>query len=139
MLKIADLRHTVHLCTQRDLVEDGTLCLERHDVKKVRAAIREKQKYDKTAGGFINDGEVQTHEIVFRYDPDLVLTNYVWVYEGRRKSQPRWFKVIRQGMTEGAGARYRCLYCKLYEEADDAEPPSSLQVVRELPEGVRLD
>ena len=112
--------------------------VERHGVLTVRAKIVEKQKYNKTSGGFVDDSVKQTHEITIRYDPNVVLTNYSWIYEERRKSQPRWFKVLEQGITEGGGSKYRCLKCQLYEEADEAERPTSLDLAEPMPEGAFL-
>ena len=137
-MKIADLRHRVHLCTQRDVVEDGCISIERHDALCVRAKIIEKQKYSKTNGGFVEDSARQTHEITIRYDPNVVLSHYSWIYEQRTISQPRWFKVLEQGMTEGGGSKYRCLKCQLYEESDDAPAPKSLQLAQPLPDGAFL-
>lgn len=138
MLKISDLRHRVYLCTQRDVVKDGCISVDRHSVMCVRAKVVEKQKYSKTSQGFVDDGAKQTHEIMFRYDPNVVLTNYSWIYEERRKSQPRWFKVLEQGMTEGSGSRYRCLKCQLYEENDETPAPKGLDLAEPMPEGFSL-
>jgi head-tail adaptor len=139
---VADLKHRITLCSQRDVVSGGTLELNRVKVFDTWAMIR-----PVTSSAFSRDGftvkdaqDQQTHEIVMRYRVNYDITVAAWVYEERRKSPPRWFRVIRVVNMDEA-SQFISLKCKLYESNDDAPTPetpatdSGIKVETALPRG----
>lgn len=145
MPSIAQLRHRVHLCSQKDVVVDNTLKLNREGVLSMWAMIEAK-----AASAFAPTGAVvneernkRTHIIWTRYHRDIDVSIMAWIYEARLKSAPRWFKVLKVTSTEEGGSEYFKFECRLVEStADIVEPvPEKANTnapVLGLPPGVKL-
>lgn len=121
-------RHRVYLCTQNDVVVDnGTLVLIREKVKPMWAEIFNKPEKGTlfTPDGFAykDTKETHSHRIRVLYDWRYNISNLAWIYEERRKSPPRWFKIIGLDQTEGQGTQYFMFYVRLTERSDEAVKP----------------
>lgn len=141
MIQISDLRHRVSLCSQRDEVNGGEYYLARGVVAKVWAKIEAKAASAFSPHGMaMNTSRGQrTHIIWMRYRYDLEITAMAWVHEERRRSPPRWFKVLKVGQTEKAGNQFYKLECRLVERSDDAADPEDFSgPAQALPPGVQL-
>lgn len=143
---IAKLRHRVHLCSQKDVILEGTMRLRREGVMSMWAAIEEKQ-----ASAFSPHGAAmneprnrRTHIIKTRYHRDIDVTVMAWLYEARLKSAPRWFKILKVSVTEDKGTQYFKFDCRLVESTAEAVEPVAPApggqpgVIWGLPEGVKL-
>src|SRR5262245_15938002 len=125
--KAADLEHRIALCKQADVVVDSrTMELRRSDVVWTWARI--KSFYGLAAfinsqhGYAIIDGMTRaTHSITFRYGMYLSIGSTAWVYERRRKTEPRWYKVL--GFAESS--QWVTLNVRLVEKSDMVLPPNS--------------
>lgn len=143
---IAKLRHRVLLCSQRDVIVDGTeMRLNREGVAKFWAAIEAKKASTFTPhGAAAKDSRAQrTHVITTRYRPDLNISMMAWLYEERCQSSPRWFKILAVNQTEMKGTEYFMFNCRLVERSDELTPPTDGGEGRKgpvagLPPGVRL-
>lgn len=124
-MRIADLQHRVALCSQRDRIEDGSFEYGRHLVAESWAHIDQRSSSSWSAqGANISGGRSsRTHIITMRYRWDLSVSAMAWIYEKPRRSEPRWFKVLRVGKTEKAGNAYFQFDCKLVERSDDSVEP----------------
>ena len=96
---VASLRHRVALCSMRDVVaKDGSIELTRKEITKTWAAIdvyRHHGSFMSQAGIVILEAaHRQTHVVMVRAQLGLDFTSAAWVYEERRKSPPRWYKVL---------------------------------------------
>lgn len=140
MRKIADRRHRVTICSAQDVVtEAGELRLTRVGAWDCWAAIKATRPSTFGRDGYVvkDPREGASHEIAIRYRTDKLISAAAWVYEARRKSAPRWFKVlsIRQEGEE------LILSCRLIERSDDVlapvEPGEALRPAA-LPQGVAL-
>lgn len=139
-MRIADLRHRLHLCRQEDVVlTGGTLQLNREVVLTVAAAVKEKaaSTFSPTGAAMMDNRSARTHQVEFRYRPDINLSAMAWLYELRLKSPPRWFKILRVGHTENNAVPMYCVDCRLVERGDDLYVPATGPAVG-LPAGVRL-
>lgn len=139
---IGKFRHTVALCSQRDVVEDAqTLRLNRTEIRTFRAMIEPKAASAFSGpGASIEPQKMRTHKIAVRADPRLLVSTYAWLYERRRISAPRWFKILRVVETEDSGRRYFVFDCRLHEVGDTVptpEPDTASPVVGK-PDGVKL-
>ena len=142
MSNIAKMRHRVHLCSQKDVVEDGTLKLNRKGVLSMWAAIEAKSgsTFSTTGAAFGDSQNRRTHVIMTRYHRDLDITVMAWVYEERRKSAARWFKIIRWYEKD----EYFVFDCRLVEQGGSAivEPTHTDEQrtgpAKGLPEGVKF-
>ena len=139
---INDLRHKVKLCSAKDVVSDGELRLRREGVAAVWASIRTvRPSYSAPSGMALSPSrDVPTHRIVMRARHDLIISSTAWVYEARRLSPPRWFKVlaIRE---DGRSDRMWEMDVRLVEAADDLVTPTpapGAATATPLPEGVKL-
>lgn len=143
---LANLRHRVHLCSQKDVVIDGDMRLNREGVLTMWAEIVAKSASAFTANGASvgDEKKLRTHVITTRYHRDFDVSNMAWIYEERRKSAPRWFKVIRVNQTEKSGSEFFMFDCRLIERAADLVEPASPAPNRpagpamSLPDGVKL-
>lgn len=144
MAGIAALRHRVHLCSQKDVVEDGTLRLNREGVISMWASIEEKsaQTFSVRGAAMSEPPDKRTHVVKTRYHRDIDVSALAWLYEARLKSAPRWFKIIKVSVTEGKGSQYFKFDCRLTDNvatvAPVAEKSAASAVVWGLPEGVKL-
>lgn len=138
----ADLKHRVSLCSQRDEVRgNAALVLNRVKIFDTWAAINPKSPSAFSRDGFVvkDAQDQQTHEIYIRYRANFDISVAAWVYEERRKSAPRWFRVIRVINVNEAG-EWLCLKAKIYESSDAApepekEKPAIIDVATQLPRG----
>lgn len=143
-MNIAQLRHRVHLCSQHDVVIDGTLKLNREGVLSMWASIEAKASnaFSPNGAAFREKKDQRTHVIVTRYHRDLDISIMAWIYEARLKSAPRWFRVIRSDVTEGKGSQFFKFDCVLIESKADIPEPSAERPVDKiampLPEGIKL-
>lgn len=138
---ISDLRHRVSLCSQKDVVVAGAeLRLVREDVFTTWAAIKPKKGSTFSAQGaaMLDNRNVRTHRICIRYRPDIMVSAYAWIYEARRLSPPRWFKVLMVDQTEGPGSPLYEFDCRLVERGDELAVPGEGTIVSSLPLGVKL-
>lgn len=124
---IAKLRHRLVLCSQKDVVDDGTLHLKRAGVMSMWAAIEPKKASTFTPQGAASqeNRSTRTHCITTRYHRDIDISNLAWLYEERRKSAPRWFKILSVVQTEKAGSEYFMFDCRLVERSDNAPAPAA--------------
>ena len=123
-IKIADLAHRVALCTMHDVVEkNGTMALSRETVTWLWAAIDTALNLSSfiapTGYAITNPITQATHRIMIRAQSGLEITTAAWVYETRRKSSPRWYKIL--GFTESES--WILLPTHLVERSDQALPP----------------
>lgn len=142
---IANLRHRVHLCSQKDVVIDGTLKLAREGVLSMWASIEAKaaQMFSPRGAAMLESRNKRTHIIMTRYHRDLDISALAWLYEARLKSAPRWFKILNVSVTEGKGNQYFKFECRLVESAADiaepvAEGSTATGAAWGLPDGVKL-
>lgn len=140
MRAIADRSHRVTICSGQDVVnEAGELRLTRVGAWDCWASIVARRPSAFSAAGYAikEPRESASHEIAIRYRTDKLISAGAWVYEARRKSAPRWFKVlsIRQEGEE------LILSCRLIERSDEALAPVESAAAlgpAALPPGVRL-
>lgn len=128
MMRIAGLDHRISLCTMHDVVEEvagsGVMSLRREAIAEQWAQIVAKAgSFFTREGQAIEPGretrQVRTHQIVMRYRADLNVSGSAWVYERRRKSSPRWYKVL--GVSDNG--LYFTLDVRLVERSDLAPTP----------------
>ncbi|MGY3615669.1 phage head completion protein [Bradyrhizobium sp. USDA 10063] len=124
--KISDLRNRVSLCTMHDVVEQGgVMTLSRTSIASVWAAIYAQphlQSFISPYGYAIQEkAERPTHLITVRYKVDLDFTSAAWVYEERRKSPPRWYKVL--GFYDNEN--WIVIHAHLVQRSEQASPPQS--------------
>lgn len=123
--KISDLRHRIAICTMKDVVEkDGTMSLLRNPVALTWGWIMGQQTVPSflTQGGYayLEKFDRITHRIMVRIQLDIDYTAAAWVYEERRVSPPRWYKVVGTFEFE----RWIFLNCHLQESSDKVQPPT---------------
>lgn len=145
MTGIADLRHRVHLCSQKDVVVGTDLKLAREGVLSMWAAIeaRAASTFSPTGASMGEPRNKRSHVITTRYHRDLDISVLAWLYEERLKSAPRWFKIIKVAVTEGKGSQFFKFDCRLVESTADIVEPvhesaAATGPVWGLPEGVKL-
>lgn len=145
MASIAQLRHRVHLCSQKDVVVEGTLRLNREGVLSMWAMIEAKASSAfAPTGAVVNDQRnKRTHIITTRYHRDLDISVMAWIYEARLKSAPRWFKVLKVTQSEQGGSEFFKFDCRIVESAADIVEPAPEKdhhnsPVLGLPPGVKL-
>ncbi|KRR21355.1 hypothetical protein CQ14_06815 [Bradyrhizobium lablabi] len=124
--KISDLRNRISLCTMQDVVEEGgVMTLARIEIATVWAAIYAQPhlpSFISPYGYAIKENaDRRTHLITVRYKVDLDLTSAAWVYEVRRKSPPRWYKVL--GFYDNEN--WIVMHCHLVQRSERATPPQS--------------
>lgn len=122
IMKIALLKTRILLCSQDDVVvEGGQLKLIRKGIRECWARVDERRGSLTGVDGLtIKDLEdQQSHIIMTRYMWDIDMRNTAWIYEARRKSPPRWFKVL--GVADSRLAYI--LSCRQVERSDEAIVP----------------
>ena len=142
---IADIRHQMTLCSQRDVVQDGgELHIRRAGMLKAWAAIEAKKAstFSLNGAAMKDSRDQRTHIVTMRYRPDINVSAMAWLYEARLQSSPRWFKVLSVSQSEGKGAPWLILDCRIFERGDDIAAPVADDArkgpVTGLPDGVRL-
>ena len=136
-IKIADLAHRVALCTMHDVVDsNGTMTLARKDMAQLWAAIDPALNLSSfiapSGYAIVNPVTQATHRVMIRAQSGLEITTAAWVYEYRRKSSPRWYKIL--GFTESDS--WILLPTHLVERSMQASPP--LGDLQPLPSRVSL-
>lgn len=145
----ADLKHRVTVCSSADVVtRDGTLILTRTKAWDTWAKIEPHRGSMFSRDGYaIRESRDQpSHRITIRLRPSILISSAAWLYEARRVSAPRWFKIL--DVTEiGEAARFWEFAARLTERSDEitapAEPgepcPASQSgLTVPLPSGVKL-
>lgn len=133
ILSIAELRHHVQLCSQKDVVtRDGNLFLARADVLTCWAKIEDKKGSLHGPTGLVTreSHDVRSHRITIRYRTDVDIKSTAWVYEARIKSPPRWFKVL--AVTDRDSAFI--LDVRLVERSEVAMAPVAPESVAQAPD-----
>lgn len=123
---IADLCWRVALCSAKDVVVNGsTMEIRRDTVIWSWAQIKGYYGFPVThglAGYTILDPRTKlTHSITIPNRFDMLITSAAWVYEERRISPSRWYKVL--GYSEPG--RFVVLMVRLEEQSDAALPPTN--------------
>jgi hypothetical protein len=131
-LKIHEFRYRVQICSQLDVVEDGsTISLSRVPAAKLWAkvyALPHLPSNLSPAGFYVKeDANRVTHWITVRYKVDIDFTSAAWIYEERLKSPPRWYKVL--GFYDNLP--WVVLHCHLVEKSVKASQPRSILAPRE--------
>jgi head-tail adaptor len=122
-ISVAALRHRISLCTMQDVVVDGDeMRLTRKEVFGAWAAIEAKRGSMFAQGGVViqESLDVQSHLITIRYRYDYAISSAAWVYEERRKSEPRWYKVLS---VKDTTSEWWVLSCRLVEKSDFVSQP----------------
>jgi head-tail adaptor len=138
---ISALRHRVVLCSQKDVITShGSLTLIRKEVMATWASIEAKRgsMFSPNGQAMMDNRNERTHIIKIRYRPDLEVSSYAWIYEERRISPPRWFKILTVDQTEDGCSPCYEFGCRLVERSDEAQRPDTPTVVASLPKGVHL-
>jgi hypothetical protein len=122
--RISDFNHRVSLCTMYDVIEDGsTVSLSRAPVAQIWAkiyAVPHLPSFISPYGFAIKEpAERVTHHVTLRYKVDLDFSSAAWIYEQRRKSPARWYKVL--GFYDNAP--WVVLHVHLVERSINATPP----------------
>lgn len=138
---ISTLRDRIKICTMQDVVIDNDrMELSRVSAIESWAGIEQKSGSNFTTEGYAvkPDVEKQTHIITIRTRYDVDYTTAAWIYDQRRLSAPRWFKVLKY--TEKM--QFTIFSCRIFERSSNAIKPVEQQsqspMVRSLPDGVRL-
>lgn len=127
-MKIADLTHYVVLCSMHDVVtSDGEMRLAREGIAGMWASIEQSRgsTFSKEGYAVMEPGgkrEVRSHRIVVRQRVDLDISAMAWVYERKRKSPSRWFKVLG-GADKYEDGQFFTMDCMLVERSDTTTPP----------------
>src|SRR5262245_59721101 len=130
-VKISDLNCRVVLCTMQDIVEqDGQMALRRQEVARIWASIKVSSISFASAMSFmsaqgyasVDNPDRVTHKIVIRRQSYLDVTSAAWIYEERRITAPRWYKVLGFYYWEG---NWIVIPVHLQERSDQAQPPQS--------------
>jgi hypothetical protein len=145
---ISKLRHRIEVCSAMDDIQNGQILLERKSIFTAWAAINAAKAsfFGKDGFGIKESRDTETHVVMMRYRSDINISSAAWLYEERRKSSPRWYKIL--GVEDYCeDAIYWKFKCRLVERSDDAvrptqdapEKPKSTPVrAVPLPSGVRL-
>lgn len=124
VFKIARMKHRVVLCSMDDVVtKDGEMILSREGIREVWASIDDRRDTLQDVSGFTLDKnkERQSQLITTRYMYDLNIQSTAWIFERRRKSAPRWFKVL-------GAIEHRLVFIfstRLVERSDIVTPPTT--------------
>lgn len=123
----ADMKHRVTVCTSSDVVTNsGGLVLTRTAAWDAWAKIEARRgSLFSRDGVVVREGrEQQSHVIVIKVRPSIVISSAVWLYEARRVSPPRWFKILNRREI-GSGDRYWEFSARLVESSDDLTAPAT--------------
>ena len=126
-MSIGRLRSRIKLCSMRDVVEqNGTMKLTREEALECWAAIEAYRNYANFVGmgGYVVlDPHVhKSHIVTIRRQTNVDITSAAWVYEARRTSPPRWYKVL--GFSNSDCNRWIVISVHLHEVSDNASPPT---------------
>jgi head-tail adaptor len=95
-ISASDLAHRVIVCGEQTAVIDGDLVTGRNAGFVTMAAMRPVRVSNFAPNGqsFEDPRELASHVITIRYRSNVDITAQAWVFEKRRKSGARWFKVL---------------------------------------------
>lgn len=126
---IAKLKYRVTLCAQKDTFTQEGVLMKRAGIMPTWAYIEAKQGSSFSLfGAAVGDPQsVKTHIIGLRYRSDLDISNLAWIYEDRRKSGPRWYKVLSVAEKEYRSELWTVLDCRLVEKGNLAAEPASIR------------
>ena len=116
----AELNRRVRICAQDDVVVDGTMRMRREGVRTVAARIEPLAAGSSFTADGRNIEDRPTHRVTIRTVPDIDLTRTAWLYEERRVSQGRWYKVVR--ISESADCKWWELRVFLDQRTDECVP-----------------
>lgn len=142
-IKNSDLSHRVALCTMHDVVaKDGKMTFLRVPVQFIWAQVDAALNLPvfMTAGGYSykeSQDAWYSHRVIIRSQSHIEASCMAWVYEEKRKTSPRWYKLL--GFTESDN--YTLLITHLVERAEDmkpVEPPIPRFGLRSVPNSVPL-
>lgn len=122
----ADLKHRVTVCTSADVVTtDGALVLTRTKAWDTWAMIEPHRGSMFSREGYaIREGREQaSHRIVIRLRPSVLISSAAWLYEARRISAPRWFKIL-DVKEIGEAARFWEFTARETERSDEITAPA---------------
>lgn len=94
---IGSKKNRILVCSSADVVSNkSTMTLVRAGLFSGWAYIKPKKGSQFTRDGYTygQKNEFVTHTITMNYRPDVDITTAAWLYEDRRLSLPRWFKVL---------------------------------------------
>ena len=134
-IKIADLSRRVALCSMNDIVtKDGYMALAREPKKYVWAQIDAALNLPAfiTAAGYSymeSHNAWGTHRVIVRAQTHVEPTARAWVYELKRKTSPRWYKVL--GFTESD--QWIIMITHLIERSEEAVPPMGMLQAQPTP------
>jgi hypothetical protein len=124
--KQADLEHRIALCRQSDVVVTNNI-MELQRTSVVWTWARIKSYYGVPAFmsvqgyAIIDPAGRATHAVTVRGGLQIEISATAWIYEERRKSPPRWYKVL--GFTDPVGWLH--MTARLVEKSDLAIPPQN--------------
>lgn len=143
-LRIADFRHRVSICSMNDVVDNnGTMQLIRKDVYQCWAKIYGVRGYQQSKAGYTvkENLNYRTHVVAIRYRRDIDMTTAAWIYEERRQSPPRWFKIVNS-VDGDDNSEFLEIEARLVENSPDAVSPVAdvLKTLGAIPlaKGVKL-
>lgn len=139
---IKKFKHFVQVCSADDVADGkGGISYQKKMVLEGWAMIeaRRAQTIDPHGISVMEERDRRTHFIRMRYRPNVLITSSAWIYEHRRLSAPRWFKVLHWS-DELEDGQYWKIECVQYEVSDEAPRPTEPTNSRlhSLPEGVEL-
>jgi hypothetical protein len=139
MTSLLNFRHRIVLSrsyTESPTPESTDIVIVREAIKEVWASVTP------VKGSFYVNGQAMqenrnafSHYIVIRYNRDMDITGYAWIYE-TRPSGKRWYKVLA---VEEMGERERFwqIQARLTQKSDLVNPPGNIRHA-ELPQGAQL-
>lgn len=145
IIRITDLKHWVVLCAQHDIVmqADGTMVLAREGIAGMWAMIVPKRGSTFSREGYVvqdpggGKREIRSHIVTIRQRADLDITAFAWVYERKRQSPSRWFKLLGTMDTHEDG-RFTSLDVVMLERGDTQSPVARVESDSPLPPGDNL-
>lgn len=127
-MTLKKLSHRVTVCSMQDVVdENGTMTLRRKEAFDSWAAIEPKKGAQFSVEGVAirQNRDARTHVICMRNRRDTDISSAAWIYEERRQSSPRWFKIINHHNYDEQSEFWK-FDCRLVERSDDAERPEQV-------------
>lgn len=123
-IKTSDLSHRVALCTMHDVVtEDGKMVFVRTPVQFIWAQVDAALNLPiyMTGKGYSfreSQDAWYSHRVIIRSQSHIEASCMAWVYEEKRRTSPRWYKLL--GFTESDN--WTLLITHLVERAEDMKP-----------------
>lgn len=135
-------KHRLTVCSQKDVVvENETMVLKRKGIYTGWAMItnRRASQFSPQGQTVLEPRAQRTHVIIMRYRADIEITSAAWLYEKRRRSAPRWYKVINVEDENELGEYFK-FEVRLMEASDEAIKPTTTEPSHGyvVPTGVNL-